>query len=180
MDHNWYTLNVHSGKEEFVAEKIRAMVEAQGSDDIVSDILIPKQSKIVIKDGKKEVKEKRLLPGYLFVKMNYNNTNASLITNIDEVRGFVRVGSDVYPLSQEEVDRMMNQKEEKTADGEQKVTYATTVRMNDAVKIIDGPFKDFIGKVSEVDESKGEVQVLITMFGRETPCDLKLTQIEKL
>lgn len=177
MDHKWYVLNVHSGKEDFVAEKIKTMIAAQNAKDLISDIFIPKQSKIIIKDGKKAVQKKRLLPGYLLVKMKYNNSTAPMLTNIEEVRGFVRIGTEVYPLTDEEVSRMMDQKPEETKKVK---SYAMSVRVNDAVKIVDGPFKEFIGKVSEVDESKGKVKVLITMFGRETPFDLDLTQIQKL
>lgn len=177
MEHKWYVLNVHSGKEDFVAEKIKTMIAAQNANDVISEISIPKQSKIVIKEGKKEIKKKRLLPGYLLVKMKYDQQTASLLTNIEEVRGFVRIGTEVYPLTDEEVARMMDQKPEETKKTK---SYAMSVRVNDAVKIVDGPFKDFIGKVSEVDESKGKVKVLITMFGRETPFDLDLTQIQKL
>lgn len=176
-EHKWYVLNVHSGKEDFVAEKIKTMIEAQNAGDVISEISIPKQSKIVIKEGKKEIKKKRLLPGYILVKMNYSQKTASLLTNIEEVRGFVRIGTEVYPLTEEEVTRMMDQKPEETKKTK---SYAMSVRINDAIKIVDGPFKDFIGKVSEVDESKGKVKVLITMFGRETPFDLDLTQIQKL
>ncbi len=177
MEHKWYVLNVHSGKEDFVAEKIKTMIGIQNAQDFISEISIPKQSKIVIKDGKKEIKKKRLLPGYILVKMKYDQQTASLLTNIEEVRGFVRIGTEVYPLTDEEVVRMMDQKPEETKKTK---SYAMSVRINDAVKIVDGPFKEFIGKVSEVDESKGKVKVLITMFGRETPFDLDLTQIQKL
>lgn len=177
MEHKWYVLNVHSGKEDFVAEKIKTMVDAQNVKELISEISIPKQSKIVIKDGKKEIKKKRLLPGYILIKMKYDQQTASMLTNIEEVRGFVRIGTEVYPLTEEEVVRMMDQKPE---EAKKTKSYAMSVRINDAVKIVDGPFKDFIGKVSEVDESKGKVKVLITMFGRETPFDLDLTQIVKL
>lgn len=177
MEHKWYVLNVHSGKEDFVAEKIKTMIAAQNVQELISEISIPKQSKIVIKDGKKEIKKKRLLPGYILIKMKYDQQTASMLTNIEEVRGFVRIGTEVYPLTEEEVVRMMDQKPEETKKTK---SYAMSVRINDAVKIVDGPFKDFLGKVSEVDESKGKVKVLITMFGRETPFDLDLTQIQKL
>ena len=177
MEHKWYVLNVHSGKEEFVAEKIKAMVAALNVKDLISEVYIPKQNKIVVKEGKKIVQNKRLLPGYLFVKMHYSNQTAPVLTNIEEVRGFIRIGTEVHPIPDEEIAKMMDQKPEEMKKTK---SYTATVRVNDAVKIVDGPFKDFIGKVSEVDESKGKVKVLITMFGRETPFDLDLTQINKL
>jgi transcriptional antiterminator NusG len=177
VQHKWYVLNVHSGKEDFVSEKIKTMVAAQNLKDLISDIFIPKQSEIIVKDGKKEIRKKRLLPGYLLVKMKYSNETAPVLTNIEEVRGFVRIGTEVYPLADEEVASLMDQKPD---DIKKVKSYAMSVRINDAVKIVDGPFKEFLGKVSEVDESKGKVKVLITMFGRETPFDLDLTQIEKL
>lgn len=177
MDHKWYVLNVHSGKEDFVAEKIKMMIDATKASDMISEISIPKQSKIIIKEGKKTLQKKRLLPGYILIKMNYNQQTVSMLTNIEEVRGFVRIGTEVYPLTEEEVVRMMDQKPEeiKKTKG-----YSLSVRINDAVKITEGPFKDFIGKVSEVDDTKGKIKVLITMFGRETPFDLDITQIQKL
>jgi len=178
MEHKWYVLNVHAGKEEFIADKIKSMVDAQKLKKIISEIYVPLQTKIVIKDGKKSIQKKRLLPGYILIKLDYSDSTASLITSIREVRGFTRQGDEVYPLPQEEVDKMMNKKAEGKEDT--KVTYVSSVRLHDAVKITDGPFKDFIGKIANVDESKGEVQVLITMFGQETPCELKLTQIKKL
>jgi len=100
MEHKWYVLNVHSGKEDFVAEKIKTMVDAQNVKELISEISIPKQSKIVIKDGKKEIKKKRLLPGYILIKMKYDQQTASMLTNIEEVRGFVRIGTEVYPLTE--------------------------------------------------------------------------------
>ncbi len=177
MDQKWYVLNVHSGKEDFVAEKIKTMIAAQNVSDLISEISIPKQSKIVVKEGKKLLQKKRLLPGYILIKLKYNQVTVSMLTNIDEVRGFVRTGTEVYPLTEEEVTRMMDQKPEEMKKTK---SYSMSVRINDAVKIVEGPFKDFIGKVSEVDDAKGKIKVLITMFGRETPFDLDLTQIQKL
>lgn len=175
--HKWYVLNVHSGKEDFVVEKIQQMIAIQNLKNVISDLFVPKQSKIVVKDGKKLLQKKRMLPGYVLIKMLYNNQSAPMLTNIEEVRGFVRVGDDVHPLTDEEVERMRNDKGE--TQSKQKV-YATTIRVNDAVKIIDGAFKDWLGKVSSVDEAKGRVKVLITFMGRENPIELDMTQVQKL
>lgn len=176
-DHKWYVLSVHSGKEDFVVEKIQQMIATQGLKQYFSDLVVPKQSKIVVKDGKKVLQKKRMLAGYVLIKMLYSNMTAPMITNIEEVRGFVRIGDTVYPLTEEEVDRMRNEKPE--SQSKQKV-YATTIRMNDAVKITDGAFKDWLGKVAAVDEAKGRVKILITFMGRENPIDLDMTQVQKL
>lgn len=175
--HKWYVLSVHSGKEDFVVEKIQQMIDIQGLKSLISDLFVPKQSKIIVKDGKKVLQKKRLLPGYVLIRMEYSNVTAPLVTNIEEVRGFIRMGDEIHPLSDVEVDRMRNEKEMPTS--KQKV-YTTTIRVNDAVKILEGAFKDWLGKVAAVDEAKGKVRVLMTFMGRETPIELDMTQVEKL
>ncbi len=176
MTLKWYILNVHSGKEEFVAQKIMQMVKALGLKKQISEVFIPKQSSVEVKDGKKVTVKKRMFPGYILVKMEYNERTAPLLTNIEEVRGFVRTGSKVYPLSEEEVKALMEDKKAKS--GATKVV--TKLRVNDAVRITDGVFKDLIGKVAEVDEEKGKVKVLLTMLGREVPYDVDISLVEKL
>lgn len=177
QEHKWYVLNVHSGKEEFVAEKIKQAIATMKLQDYISDIYIPKQSQIAVKEGKKIVQKKRMLPGYIFVKMLYNEQSAPLLTNIEEVRGFVRSGSEVYPIPDEQIQALMN---EKVVDEKDTKTYVTNIRVNDAVKINDGIFKGTFGKVSEVDAKKGKLKVLITMLGQEIPYQLSITEVEKL
>ncbi len=176
MTLRWYVLNVHAGKEEFVAQKIMQMVDALGLKKQIADVYIPKQSSVEIKNGKKVAVKKKMFPGYILVKMDYNEKTAPLLVNIEEVRGFVRTGSKVYPLSEEEVASLMDigKKGKKTAVAGPKI------RINDAVKITDGVFKDLIGKVAEVDEEKGKVKVLLTMWDREVPYEVDINLIEKL
>lgn len=177
MEHQWYVLSVHSGKEDFVVEKIQQMIKTQNIKNVVSDLYVPKQTKIDVKNGKKVVKKNTLMKGYVLIKMLYNKETVPLITNIEEVRGFVKVGDEVYPLTAEEVARM---KDEKTETTKSQKVYATNIRINDAVKITEGAFKDWIGKVSAVDEAKGRLRVLITFMGRENPIDLPITGVQKL
>jgi len=176
MPLRWYILNVHSGKEEFVAQKIHQMVEALGLKKQIAEVFIPKQASVEVKDGKKVTVKKRMFPGYILVKMDYNEKTAPLLTNIEEVRGFVRTGSKVYPLSEEEVASLMESG--KVKKGKAKVV--AKIRVNDAVRITEGVFKDLIGKVAEVDEEKGKVKVLLTMLGREVPYDVDISIVEKL
>ena len=177
MNRKWYVLNVHSGKEELVAQKIKSAVKAMGLKKYIGDIFIPKRSTIIVKEGKKISKKKRLLPGYILVHMVYNETTAPLLQNIEEVRGFLRVGNKVFPLTQEEVDELMSKKK---VSANKDVAYEADIRVGDAIKIKDGAFKDFIGKVAEVDYNKGKVKVLITILGRETPYDIDINQVQKL
>ncbi len=176
MPLKWYVLNVHAGKEEFVAQKIMQMVSALGLKKQIADVYIPKQSRVELKGNKKVTVKKRMFPGYILVKMVYNEKTAPLLTNIEEVRGFVRTGSKVYPLSEEEVANLMDigKKGKKVASSSLKI------RVNDAVRIVDGVFKDLIGKVAEVDEEKGKVKVLLTMWDREVPYEVDINLIEKL
>ncbi len=176
MTHRWYILNVHAGKEEFVAQKIHQMVAALGFKKQIAEVYIPKQSSVEVKDGKKVAVKKRMFPGYILVKMEYNEKTAPLLTNIEEVRGFVRTGNKVYPLSDEEVANLMDVGKNKKG----KTVVKTKVRINDAVRIVDGVFKDLIGKVAEVNEDKGKVKVLLTMLGREVPYEVDISLIEKL
>lgn len=177
MAQKWYALSVHSGKEDFVVEKIQQTIVALGLKDVITDMLVPKQTKIIIKDGKKVLQKKRSLPGYILVKMEYSNQTAPLLTNIEEVRGFIKTGDNVYPMDDNEVERLKDDKQD--GQSNQKV-YVTTVRMNDAVKIKEGPFADMLGKVSNVDEVKGKVKVLVNLMGRDIPYELPIESIEKL
>jgi len=177
MAHNWYALSVHSGKEDFVVEKIQQMIVTLGLKDVISDMLVPKQTKIVVKEGKKLLQKKRSLPGYILVKMEYNNQTVPLLTNIEEVRGFIKTGDQVYPMNDEEIERLRDEKPQ--GQSNQKM-YITTVRVNDAVKIKEGPFIDMLGKVSHVDDVKGKVKVLVNLMGRDIPYELPIENIEKL
>jgi|GEM_PF-2118641 len=178
----WYIVNVQAGKEDLVARKINLAVESMGLKSLISDVLIPKQSKIFIgKDGKKSVKKQNMLKGYVIVQMEYNEKTAPIIVNIEEVRGFVKVENNVFPLSDEEVERLARPNgSAKTKESKNETKFIPCFAVNDAVKVSSGVFKGFIGKVTNVDSRRGKVTVLITMLGQETPYELGIDEVEKL
>ena len=170
----WYSVKVHTGKEDHVARLILDTARSYGLEKKIIKTLVPTQRQVEIKGGKKVIKVKKLLPGYVLVYMVYDEETAALVTSIEEVRGFVRSGKDVVPLSQQEIDKFM--RDEKSEE----VKYKVKFMVNDAVRITDGIFKGQVGKVVEVDEQKGRIKVLISMLGTDIPYDLEITQVEKL
>jgi transcriptional antiterminator NusG len=144
-------------------------------DDKIFEVLVPKEKKIKIKNGKRREIEEKIYPGYVLVDMVLTDDSWYLVRNTPRVTGFVGADStQPTPLSKDEIDVLMSRM------GETKTNFAIDVRPNDMVKITDGPFKDYEGKVSEVDEAKGKVKVLVPIFGRDTMVELDSLQIQKL
>lgn len=170
----WYVISTQSGHEQKVADSIKQRVDASGLQKIIEDVLVPIQKKITVKDGKQKVTEERIFPGYVLVKMVLDKDTWELITNIDGVAGFVRTTKNPRPLPEEEVQAIM-----KFMELEQP-SFQASFNIGDAVKITDGAFVDFVGSVSGIDETKGKVKVLISIFGRETPVELSFDQVKKL
>lgn len=170
----WYVISTQSGHEQKVADAIKQRITASKLEKIISEVLVPVQKKITVKDGKQKVTEERIFPGYVLVKMVLDNNTWELITNIDGVAGFVRTTKHPRPLPEDEVQAIM-----KFMEIEQPA-FQASFNQGDAVKITDGAFVDFVGSVSEIDETKGKVKVLISIFGRETPVELAFNQVKKL
>jgi len=174
-DLKWYTLRVYTGREDHVARTILDAAKSVGLEKKILEVLVPKQKQIEIKSGKKITKEKKILPGYVLVKMHLDNETMAFLTSLEEIRGFVRVGNYIVPLSEEEVTRFT----QKVEDGKEP-KFKVRFMVNDAVRIIDGIFKGQVGKVTEVDEEKGKVKVLISMLGTDIPYEINITEVEKL
>lgn len=170
----WYVVNTQSGHEQRVADEIRKRVEAMELQARITEVLVPVQKKIVVKDGKQNIKEERIFPGYVLVRVEIDKDIQEIIRNTEGVIGFVRTGKDPRPLPDDEVKAIM-----KFMEVEQPA-YQVSFNVGDAVKITDGAFVDFVGSVSEIDDEKGKVKVLISIFGRETPVDLEFGQVKKL
>ena len=171
---NWYVLHPYSGYEDNVCRNLTQRIESMGMEEKIFDVLVPKEKKIKIKNGKRKVLEERIFPGYVIVEMIVNDDSWYVVRNTPNVTGFVGSGTTPTPISEEEMialKRRMGVKEPK---------YKIDVLRGDVIKIIDGPFKDFDGKVEEVDEEKGKVKILVQMFGRETPLELDFLQIKKI
>lgn len=171
---NWYVIHTYSGYEDAVCKSLKQRVESLGMEDKIFNVLVPKEKKIKIKDGKRKVVEEKIYPGYVLVEMIVTDDSWYIVRNTPNVTGFVGVGTTPIPISQEEIEVL------KKRMGLEVSQYQIEVKVGDMVKITDGPFKDFEGKVSEVDESRGKVKVLVNMFGRDTPVELDSLQIKKL
>ena len=174
QDRNWYVLHTYSGYEDTVARNLQQRIESLGMEDKIFNVMVPKEKKIRIKSGKRKMIEEKIYPGYVLVEMVVTDDSWYVVRNTPRVTGFVGAGTTPTPVSQEEITELQKRM------GVEEPKYNVDVTPGDAVKITDGPFKDFDGKVSEVDEEKGKVKVLVSMFGRETPVELDFLQIKKI
>ena len=170
----WYALHTYSGYEENVSRNLKQRIESLDMGDKIFNILIPTEKKIRIKNGKRRVVEEKIFPGYVLVEMVVTDDSWYVVRNTPNVTGFIGSGTTPTPVSEEEIKSLQKRM------GIEEPTYKMDVTVGAPVKITDGPFKDFDGKVSEVDESRGKVKVLVSIFGRETPVELDFLQIQKI
>jgi len=171
---NWYVIHTYSGYEDAVAKNLKQRVESLGMDDKIFNVIVPKEKKIKIKDGKRKTVEEKIYPGYVLVEMVVTDDSWYVVRNTPNVTGFVGVGTTPVPISTQEIDVLQKRM------GVEAPSYTIEVKVGDVVKITDGPFKDYEGKVSEVDPARGKVRVLVNMFGRDTPVELDSLQIKKM
>lgn len=171
---NWYVITTQSGHEQKVAEAIRQRVEATGLEKIITEVLVPVQKKIIVQEGKQKIKEEKIFPGYVLIKMILDQKTWEIISNTEGVAGFVKTTKYPRPLPEDEVQAIMKFMEI------ERPAFQASFSNGDAVKIVEGAFADFVGSVSEIDETKGKVKVLISIFGRETPVELEFNQVKKL
>lgn len=171
----WYAINTYSGYEENVCENLLQRIEVLGMQEKIFQVLIPKEKKIKIRNGKRRVVEEKIFPGYVLVEMIVTDDSWYVVRNTPNVTGFIGMGTTPTPLEDSEVAHLMKRM---GATQEPEVTIDLHEGM--AVKIGEGPFKGFEGKVNEIDASRGKVKVLVSMFGRETPLELDFTQVKKI
>ncbi|MFH0852032.1 MAG: transcription termination/antitermination protein NusG [bacterium] len=171
---NWYALHTYSGYEEAVARNLKQRIESMGMEDKIFNVLVPVEKKIKIKAGKRKVVEEKIYPGYVLVEMIVTDDSWYVVRNTPRVTGFIGSGTIPTPLSAEEIADLQKRM------GVEEPKFKIDVAVGDPVKITDGPFKDTDGKISEIDEERGRVKVLVSMFGRETPVELDFLQIKKI
>ncbi|KKS66686.1 MAG: Transcription antitermination protein nusG [Parcubacteria group bacterium GW2011_GWC2_42_6] len=171
---NWYVLHTYSGYEEAVARNLKQRIESMGMEDKIFNVLVPTEKKIKIRAGKRKVVEEKVYPGYVLVEMVVTDDSWYVVRNTPRVTGFVGSGTTPTPVAQEEIKNLQKRM------GVEEPKYKIDVAIGDSVKITDGPFKETDGKVAEVDEDRGRVKVLVSLFGRETPVELDFLQIKKL
>jgi transcriptional antiterminator NusG len=173
-ERNWYVIHTYSGYEEAVAKNLKQRIEALSMEDKIFNVIVPKEKKIKIKNGKRRVTEEKIYPGYVLVEMVVTDDSWYVVRNTPNVTGFVGAGTTPVSVSTEEIEIL------KKRMGVEEPQYKIEFKTGDPVKIIDGIFKDFDGKVSEIDAERGKVKILINMFGRDTPVELDSLQIKKL
>ena len=171
---NWYVIHTYSGYEDAVAKNLKQRVESLGMEDKIFNVLVPKEKKIKIKSGKRRTTEEKIYPGYVLVEMIVTDDSWYVVRNTPNVTGFVGVGTTPVPVSLKEINTL------KERMGVEAPQYKVEVKVGDSVKITDGPFKDFDGRVSEIDQDRGKIKVLVNMFGRDTPVELDSLQIKKI
>lgn len=170
----WYVVHTYSGNEERVAEQLATRIEALKLEDKVHEVLVPVQEKIKIARGKKISYQDKLFPGYMLVRMIMDDEAWAAVRNTRGITGFVGLGKNPTPIPQTEVDTIQQFSAQKAP------TFTATFTIGEAVKIIEGPFSEFLGTVSAIDETKGKVTVLVSIFGRETPVELDFLQVAKI
>lgn len=170
----WYVLHTYSGYEENVARNLKQRIESMDMEDKIFNVLIPTENRIKIKNGKRRIVTEKIFPGYVLVEMIVTDDSWYVVRNTPNVTGFVGSGTTPTPISEDEVKALLQRM------GVEEPKYKIDVEVGTPVKITDGPFKEFEGKVAEVDEGRGKVKVLVSMFGRETPVELDFLQVKKV
>ncbi len=170
----WYVLHTYSGYEENVAHNLKQRIESMDMEDKIFNILIPKEKKIRIKNGKRKVIEEKIFPGYVLVEMIVTDDSWYVVRNTPNVTGFIGTGTTPTPISEKEIKALQQRM------GVEEPKFKIDISVGSPVRVIDGPFKNMEGKVTEIDEAKGKVKILISMFGRETPVELDFLQIKKI
>ncbi len=174
LGRRWYVLHTYSGLEEAVEHNLKQRIESMDMEDKIFNVLIPKEKKIKIKNGKRKVVEDKIYPGYVLVEMVVTDESWYVVRNTPHVTGFVGSGTTPTPVSDEEIKSLQKRM------GVNEPEYQIDVAKNDPVRISDGPFKNMEGKVASIDETRGKVKVMISMFGRETSVELDFLQIKKI
>jgi transcriptional antiterminator NusG len=170
----WYVIHTYSGYEENVSHNLKQRIDSLDMGGKIFNVLIPTEKKIKIKNGKRKVIEEKIFPGYVLVEMVVDDDSWYVVRNTPNVTGFIGTGTVPTPISEKEVKSLQKRM------GVDEPKFVIDVTPGSPVKIVDGPFKNLEGKVTEVDEDKGKIKVLVSMFGRETPVELDFLQIKKI
>ncbi len=171
----WYIIHTYSGFERKVAESLRTRAEAFGFDSSIGQILIPEEEVVELRNGKKVTSKRLLYPGYVVVQMDMNDELWHRVKDTPRVTGFVGGGTTPVPLSADEINKMLYRQTTSAERPRPKMNF----EKNETVRIIDGPFANFQGKVDEINPERNTLRVLVTIFGRATPVELDFLQVEK-
>jgi transcriptional antiterminator NusG len=173
-ERNWFVIHCYSGYENKVRHNLEQRIESMGMKGKIFDVVVPTEEEIEVKDGKRRTVERRVFPGYLLVQMIMSEESWYVVRNTPGVTGFVGMGNTPTALRPEEVAQILRRMEAEAP--KVKVTFKPSQK----VRIVDGPFNDFIGTVAEIDMDRAKVRVMVSFFGRETPVELDFLQVEKV
>lgn len=170
----WYVVHTYSGHENKVAATLKQRVDTMKLADKIFQIIVPTRNIVTVKHGKKEEQKEKIFPGYILVQMFLDDMSWLAVRTTQGVTAFVGAGDKPTPISQKEVDAIMKFMQMEAPK------YKTSFSVSEAVKITDGPFADFLGTIESIDEEKGKLKILVSIFGRETPVELDFLQVAKL
>ena len=170
----WYVLHTYSGYEENVSRNLKQRIETMEMQYKIFQVLVPTEKKIKIKNGKRKIVTEKIFPGYVLVEMIVTDDSWYVVRNTPNVTGFVGSGTTPSPIDEAEVKSLQKRM------GVEEPEFVIDVEVDSPVRIVDGPFKNFEGKISEIDDKRGKVKVLVSMFGRETPVELDFLQVKKI
>lgn len=174
MEKSWYVVHTYSGYENKVKANLEKRIESMNMEEKIFRILVPMEDEVEIKDGKKKITKRKVFPGYVLVEMFMTDDSWYVVRNTPGVTGFVGSGSKPIPLEDSEATRIIR----RMGGGEVRARIDFSEGEN--VRVVNGPFENFIGQIEEINIDKGKVRVMISMFGRETPIELEFIQVEKL
>jgi len=170
----WYIVHTYAGHENKVATSLKQRAQTMGFEDRIFDIIVPTRNTIKVSGGKKESVKEKIFPGYVLIRMILDDESWILVRTTQGVTAFIGAGNKPTPISEKEVEaiqKFMKQEEP---------LYKASFSVGEAVKIVDGPFADFLGTIDNIDESRGKLRVLVSIFGRETPVELDFLQVQKI
>jgi len=174
-ERNWYAIHTYAGYENAVMRNLKQRIDSLGMNDSIFNVIVPTEKKIKIKGGKRVEVEEKVYPGYVLVDMIVDDNSWYVVRNTPRVTGFVGAGVNPVPLEKSEVDALFSK-----MAGANSTKHQIDLSLEEIIRIADGPFKDLEGKVVDIDQERGKVKVLVSMFGRETPVELDFLQIKKL
>ncbi len=173
-ERNWYAIHTYAGYENAVLRNLKQRIESLGMQEKIFNVIVPTEKKIKIKAGKRVEVEEKIYPGYVLVDMIVTDDSWYVVRNTPRVTGFVGAGVNPVPLKKEEVDYLFKKMDVDT------FKHNIDLALGETVMIVDGPFKELEGKVNAVDQERGKIKVLVSMFGRETPVELDFLQVKKI
>lgn len=176
MSARWYVVNVYSGSEKKVAESLKEQIILKNMQDRILDVFVPTENVVEIRKGKKVDAERKFFPGYILVKMEMSDETWLVVKSTPRVSGFLGARNKPQPISDSEVEKIMNQIKEGLEHPQTNIAY----EVGEQVRVNDGPFASFVGVVEEVDSEKSRLKVSVSIFGRYTPVDLDFSQVEKI